>query len=226
MSFWNVLKLVTKELGYALVSISLTLLLAAGMMFAVALFERIADASEVRTKIAVLDTGVNVTNQLKPYLCEGKHYDLTGTGLKDRIGHGTNIVNIIARYLDPKRECIMMIKWYDPKFETNDAANIKHLSEAAVAAIHIVHASFINISAGGSAPVSAERKALEAALERGTVIAVAAGNSAAAVAARPPPNLHPFHQPRSHRLKCQQPIPKCRRQRGILCCLKKTVQCA
>lgn len=116
--------------------------------------------------VLVIDTGYNEVADLEGKLCDYA-VDLTGTGIRDKIGHGTNIASIIGRGLQPT-QCIMPVKFYDNAQMA--------LVERALIIAQEVRAKYINISAGGSDYEQTEHDLLESLLQNGVVITVAAGN--------------------------------------------------
>lgn len=130
---------------------------------------------ETRVKIAVIDTGVNVNEKLKPFLCKGGHISLVDDyPLRDaNINmHGTNVVGLISENLDPKRECILMIKFYKDGLATDFFKKVRTAVDYAV----FREAKFINMSLGGDGASDLEKLAILSALEKGIRVSVAAGN--------------------------------------------------
>ncbi len=128
---------------------------------------------ETRTKIAVVDTGLYLSPAIEPYVCSEGHKDFTGTGLGDSHGHGTNVSHLIAQSIDPKKHCLMIVKWLD--VTTPGILTSYNLSAAIKFAAHS-DAKYINISAGGKAKLRQEREAIEYALAHDIRVVVAAGN--------------------------------------------------
>lgn len=125
---------------------------------------------DYRQKIAVIDTGIEITEKTKPYLCLDNYYDLTNTGIADKNGHGTNIAGIIAKHIDPKKSCLLIIKYY-----TEDSKSV----ELAIKGFEIAKeqkVAIINFSSGGFGKYENEQKAIQKALENRINIVVAAGN--------------------------------------------------
>ena len=69
-------------------------------------------AKETRIKIAIIDTGIDVTPKIAPYLCNSGHKSFHGAFsfgsydvFKDSVPqkHGTNVADLIAQNLDKKR---------------------------------------------------------------------------------------------------------------------------
>lgn len=139
------------------------------------LFVTIAHA-DPRTKVAVIDTGISELALFSGYFCKDGHADMTMTGLRDRHGHGTMVANEIAKNLDKSTHCILVIKWLDYSQESAPAPiKLKQLVASINYAIAL-DAKFINLSLGGDEPYTNERNAIATALNKGIVVAVAAGN--------------------------------------------------
>lgn len=135
-------------------------------------------SSKIETKekkllrIAVLDSGYNVSKLSNIKLCD-EPKDFTGTGIKDSIGHGTHIANIIADRLKDKNYCILIVKWYDPK--VNPDYLIFYTMKAILYAA-VKNTNIINYSAGGDSFRQDEKDLFEEAIKGGITIFVAAGN--------------------------------------------------
>lgn len=130
-----------------------------------------------RIKIAIVDTGTDQTEQIKPFLCHGGHISLVDNNPlidnhKDK--HGTNIAYLVTQNLDPSKYCVVIIKFFDPDNKTDyeNLANfifgIKYAAELKVA--------YLNVSGGGIKPSDMEERAIQQALKAGVKVAVAAGN--------------------------------------------------
>lgn len=77
-------------------------------------YSKIVKSSERRARIAVIDTGLDLTDpRFRDVLCSDGHLDLTGQRMYDRNGHGTHVAGIIAEHLNDKTKvCLMIIKYY------------------------------------------------------------------------------------------------------------------
>lgn len=126
---------------------------------------------DARTKVAVIDSGLNEEKVPPGVLCTDGQQDLTGEGGGDSYGHGTNVAGIILKDLDPARECLLPIR----VFILNSSDNASRLAQGIRTATNL-GASFVNISMGGSGEYSAEKRAFLALLGTGAEVAVSAGN--------------------------------------------------
>lgn len=132
--------------------------------------------ADQRVKIAIIDTGMPENGLESPYFCDSGHKDFSGTGIIDRHGHGTMVANSIAKHIDPVTHCIVALKWIDWDRETVDATRKINRIAAAVSHATAINAKYINMSLYGPSSDSDEKQAIETALARGIVVAVAAGN--------------------------------------------------
>jgi subtilisin family serine protease len=122
-------------------------------------------------KIAVIDTGLDPRYSQFAHLCPSEHKDLTGEGLKDVHGHGTNVVGLIVNNALTTNYCIVLIKAY--AFQTQKKAFITEALEYA----YSIGANVINLSGGGFEPIEAERKIVMKILDKKITLIVAAGNN-------------------------------------------------
>jgi subtilisin family serine protease len=127
---------------------------------------------ETRARIAILDTGLNVTPEIAPYLCRDGHAAFVSRDLSDPIGHGTAVAEIVAARINPERACITIIKWYDP----GTPFHPDHMLKSYMHALKI-GARVVNLSAGGAYASEDEYAAIKQLLEAGIEFVVAAGNS-------------------------------------------------
>lgn len=126
--------------------------------------------AEDRTMIAVVDTGINLTTKVKPYLCKSGHKDFTGMGLRDKLGHGSMITDVVVDGLDPTEYCILVVKWFHTTKGT-----FEKLANA-ISYADSLGAKILNVSASGATPDQAESEAVWTALNNKRVLVVAAGN--------------------------------------------------
>jgi hypothetical protein len=106
-------------------------------------------------------------------MCEYGHSDLTGKGLQDRHGHGTNVAGLILKDINPKRVCIKVVKYFNKNDTEQERIEVvpKILSRLSESDYLL-----LNFSGNGVAPLSSEETSLRLALGRGAYIVVAAGN--------------------------------------------------
>ena len=131
-------------------------------------------AAENREQIAVIDTGVSFSQSTSnEVLCEnGRKSMFRDSGL-DRNGHGRNIIGIISKKINIKKQCIVSYKvWKDG---TSEKSIIKNTIDAIKDAISR-NVKYINISMGGDGFNSREFEVVRKALNKGITIIVASGN--------------------------------------------------
>lgn len=126
--------------------------------------------------VAVIDTGIRrevLDGGYDNGICKFGHKDLTGNGLNDTNGHGTNVSGLIQRNAGGSNYCQVIIKYYD---ENHDRSNIDRFIAAIRYAIDL-KVDYINISGGGPYAYQEEKEAINKALEKGIKIISAAGNN-------------------------------------------------
>ena len=130
--------------------------------------------AETRKEVLVIDTGLPADQRYNKYLCDGLHYDVTGYGGVDVLGHGTNIIGIISKNLDTTKYCIRSIKWFHTvETSKNYVDLIKGYSEL----MTNMSPAFVNMSLAGSNYVINEFRAMQNLLNKGATVVVAAGNA-------------------------------------------------
>lgn len=133
--------------------------------------------SETRTRILIIDTGINVEEIDKRTLCEDGHYDATGFGIQDNVGHGTNIYKIIQEGLDYKTQCITVIKFFHLGFQDqNTALDVNNLFTNINKIVDNTHYLLVNLSFSGPVPLAAEHLMVSNFINKGTRVVIAAGN--------------------------------------------------
>lgn len=132
-------------------------------------FTSLANAED-RVKVAVVDTGIVMDDEIYPYLCHEGHRDLTNTGIVDRRGHGSMIAHVITQKLDPTEYCLIILKWY------NLGGGNPTLAAEAISQANTQNAHIINLSLSGTGAKQGEAIAIKEAIVRGAVVVVAAGN--------------------------------------------------
>lgn len=130
---------------------------------------------EIRNVTVLIDTGLNITEKNVDYLCQKDHFDLTGTGLADRYGHGTMMFNLIVKNIDHSKNCITIIKWCDKCLAYVDH-NLKEKLVKASEIARDLKPKFVNMSYVGSLYSNEEKNNIQIAIDSGTMFSVAAGN--------------------------------------------------
>lgn len=136
------------------------------------LFSLNLSAKETRDKVAVIDSGLLLGHDIKPYLCERWGYDETGRGVQDELGHGTNIANIIKQGMNKDKQCLVIIRYYHNEFSGKE--NLTRFIRA-LALAQILNVKYVNLSSYGDSPNKIEQQVIEELLKTTKVI-VAAGN--------------------------------------------------
>lgn len=136
--------------------------------------------------VAVIDTGLMVDFLPKnANLCKFGHKDFSGKNKfqntqytvdpipYDSHGHGTNIAGVIQKYAQNSNYCMVILKYYDPTIEKQDAleATIRAIKYATA-----IGAKYINYSGGGESTSTEEKRAVKAFLDQGGKFIAAAGN--------------------------------------------------
>lgn len=130
--------------------------------------------TETRIKIAVIDTGVDLSyKELRPFLCTNGHKSLVDNIPlvdSDRDKHGTNVISLITKNLNPATHCVIVIKFY------GKTGGTVHTVLQGIKYAVSQHVSYLNMSLGGMKFDREEYVALSAAIKAGVKIAVPAGN--------------------------------------------------
>lgn len=119
-------------------------------------------------RVAIIDTGLDPTDARFTHLCENGHIDLTGTGIKDTMGHGTFVAGLIQEYAGDANYCMIIIKLFDTKVVMEDT-----YGRGIKAAID-EKAALVNISGGGNRAEPGEYDLIRSNPQ--TMFVVAAGN--------------------------------------------------
>jgi subtilisin family serine protease len=148
-------------------------------------------AQDGKIRIAVIDTGINQYAKVKglplrDYMCESGHTDLTGKGIEDINGHGTNIAAIIAEGMNPAKQCLVIIKFYHNKEHEDTLFKDKinsykywyyaRITENGLIAALRADVSYINMSQSGGSFFPKEERLLREFIASGVTVVVAAGN--------------------------------------------------
>lgn len=101
-----------------------------------------ADARQI--KVVVLDTGLDLSDpRFSAVLCKYGHYDGTGTGIADNVGHGTHVAGLIKQYAKNSNYCLIIVKYTnreDGSLLNSYIRTLRYVSE--------LQADFVNISSG------------------------------------------------------------------------------
>ena len=118
--------------------------------------------------VAVLDTGLNAPASFTQ-IC-GQYNFTTETDF-DHIGHGTNVIGLIAKNAKSKDYCIYNIKGFD---YTNPSISVYLVGLRQALKLR---PDVVNISAGGFFPDTIEKSIILKMLDSGIRVVVAAGNN-------------------------------------------------
>lgn len=137
--------------------------------------------------VAVVDTGYSKPQTpysgQKPVFCKMGHVDFTKPNHKvrelprDNLGHGTNIVHIIANTIGKvpnKSYCIVVIKYFD--MQISGSKETLNNSIKALRWAKTLKASIVNLSYEGNLYSKIEEKSIQDLLDSGAKIIAAAGN--------------------------------------------------
>lgn len=141
------------------------------LIYLLILFTVSCSAKETRKKVAILDTGID-RDFPSQYLCSEGHKDFTGEGLQDYVHHGSHLAYIIKNYINPRKECILVLKFYDHLADFHSTPLVK-----AYKYLQTIDIDFLNISFGGKVFAPVEKETMEILLNKGVEISNAAGNS-------------------------------------------------
>lgn len=122
------------------------------------------------TRVAILDTGFNMGLTSYVPLCDSGHRDLTGSGMHDTNGHGTNVAGLIDSTAAGADYCIVNIKVFDT------SRGVSKLIEGLIYA-YSLNVDIINVSAGGIGENIREFRIIKKILNKKIKLIVAAGNN-------------------------------------------------
>lgn len=133
-------------------------------------------AGESRSRIVVVDTGITPSAVSPEYICRDGNKDFTGKGLADIQGHGSNIAAIIAKAMNPKTQCLTILKWWHDESDSNRPET--DIWSAIYARImNLKNVRFINLSSYGPYASESEWLMLTYFTEKRHIqVVVAAGN--------------------------------------------------
>lgn len=138
------------------------------------LFISFSSFAENRIKVAVIDTGLSYKQSISNYMCDNGHIAVINSNPYDIQGHGTNIISIISKSINPKTHCIVSYKVIE-----HSKGNYKTILAREKALDMILKdklIKYINISLESNALFKHELLTIVSLLKRGVVISVAAGN--------------------------------------------------
>jgi subtilisin family serine protease len=133
--------------------------------------ERSPSIVDNRAYIAVIDSGLQPDPYFQPYLCLTGHKDFTNTGLNDYIWHGTAIAKLITYGMNPKTQCLLIVKYYDPL-----GSNLENLLKAFEHVLTFNNVKYLNFSGGGTVYDEKEDILIAKLLNKGIKVIVAGGN--------------------------------------------------
>lgn len=149
-------------------------------------FINLQAASAGPLKIVVIDTGYTAPKvgdgYPKPVFCRYGHADFTRGGItygripRDDMGHGTNVVHVIARYLGkaPKNSyCIVVVKYYHKDISQQDSMEADARSWRWALSLK---PDVVNFSSAGKKYFDEESASVKKLLDRGSKVVVSAGN--------------------------------------------------
>lgn len=131
-----------------------------------------SNAKQIR--IVIIDSGIP-SFKTDAKFCEKGLYDLTDTDIKDRIGHGSNILGIISEGLNKADidYCIYYIKIYNEK--SSDTPFLTHLLSY-IYVYYLNGVDIVNYSSSGSTEVLPEDALIKGLIGKGIKFIAAAGN--------------------------------------------------
>ena len=130
---------------------------------------------ETRIKIVVIDSGLKLTPEIKPYLCKDLAISTDGDSPFTKVAdHGTNVAGLIAEQIDPTKACLVIVKYWaqnvlDTGLIDSEIMGIEYAIK--------IQAQFINMSLQGADFSAAEYDIIARALRMGIKISVASGNN-------------------------------------------------
>lgn len=129
--------------------------------------------TETRTKIAIIDTGLNIYPSIQQFMCNQEHFDYTSQGFIDNNGHGTNIATIISKNVDFNKYCMVIYKYYVGSNEQSLYNELKALKD--IAKDDAI--KFVNFSSSGNGSNPDEQDAIEDIVKKKVYFVTAAGNN-------------------------------------------------
>lgn len=124
--------------------------------------------AEGPVRIGIIDTGIRPDHNLKTCALP---MDFTNRGINDADGHGSNVAHLITK--DVKNYCLIILKYYHTKLESDSLTNeLKALEIAVDSNLHV-----LNLSVSGESYNQKECNLIKMMLDKGTKVIAAAGNS-------------------------------------------------
>jgi hypothetical protein len=139
------------------------------------LIVKVTHSAEWRKVVAVIDTGMPPSPMIDKFLCNMNHYDVTGTGITDRHGHGSNIAFIITSRMNVKTHCLWIIKWWDTE-KTSTGPALLNAVKGYLSLLDTYRPAFVNLSLSGDSYLGYEANVLKGLIKTGSTIIVSAGN--------------------------------------------------
>lgn len=122
-------------------------------------------------RVAVIDTGFSTVYNDKVKFCEDSIYDFTGYGIKDVVGHGTNIAGLIVENNEKIDYCLIILKF----MHQSSALNIGFYFKALEKVVEL-KPDIVNLSLGGPGFYRFEAQSIKTLLDNGIQVVAAAGN--------------------------------------------------
>lgn len=140
-----------------------------GLVLIGVLYGKCSHAEPLR--IAVIDSGLPAEHNFN--ICPNGEIDLTGTGITDKMNHGSLISSIIADKLEGKDYCFVILKIYDVKREVSI-----NLYLTALFYLNVMQkVDIVNYSSNGPLSLDTEKIMLNGLIVKGTKFITAAGNN-------------------------------------------------
>lgn len=133
---------------------------------------------ESRKIVAIIDSGISYSLLSDPMFCKGLSRDFSGYGLKDVHGHGTNIVGLIARKMNTKTHCLVMIKYWHHQIQEDARSSTERevIYKNVISYTNSLNPYIINLSASGFAYYPQELSLFKKIISNGGHVVVSAGN--------------------------------------------------
>lgn len=128
-----------------------------------------------RIRIAVIDTGILQHMATMPYMCKDGFKSIPGISPEDKNGHGSNIVGIISKTVNPLTHCVVSINFYSQHGTATQ--KLQNLIQALKMVVSDKRIKYLNLSLGGPVPDTEERIYIKKILDMGIIVVAAAGNN-------------------------------------------------